>query len=287
MQRVIIFAILGLGIIAALVGAAALWANADYRSRMADSEAAYDGVAARAAAASGKFSLDMLEGLPEVARRYFTHAIAIGTQLATTVELTMAGQFLLGEKDNPQQFTMQARQILAPPREFVWLPEMRSGLMEITGSDGLIDGAAWTRFWLARTIPLVQMAATEGLDRSAMARPALEAIWAPASLLPSNGARWQQTGQNSARIGFGEGDTLVELDMEFDADGRVLSVSTLRWSDANPDRTFRLQPFGGTMEAEATFAGYTIPSVVRVGNHYGTPQYFPFFNATITEARYH
>ena len=40
------------------------------------------------------------------------------------------------------------------------------------------------------------------------------------------------------------------------------------------------------MEEEATFSGYTIPSVVHVGNHYGNDDYFPFFNARVLRAIY-
>jgi hypothetical protein len=60
----------------------------------------------------------------------------------------------------------------------------------------------------------------------------------------------------------------------------------MRWSDANPEKKFRLQPFGGTIEAEAGFGGFTIPSDIKVGNHYGTDTYFPFFQARITSAEY-
>jgi hypothetical protein len=69
-------------------------------------------------------------------------------------------------------------------------------------------------------------------------------------------------------------------------DGRVLEVIGQRWSNANRDRRFRLQPFGGTVMAEQRFGGFTIPSRVSIGNHYGTPDFLPFFQAEITDARY-
>jgi hypothetical protein len=136
------------------------------------------------------------------------------------------------------------------------------------------------------TIPLVQAAGGADLNLGAAARPALEAIWAPASLLPQNGARWEQIGADTARITFGSGDAAIAMDLTLDRAGRPISMSAMRWSDVNPAKSYRLQPFGGTMEEEATFAGFTIPSVVNVGNHYGTADYFPFFRATVTGARY-
>lgn len=60
----------------------------------------------------------------------------------------------------------------------------------------------------------------------------------------------------------------------------------MRWSDANPEKRFRLQPFGGTADAEATFGGFTIPSRLNVGNHNGTDDYLPFFQAKVVSARH-
>lgn len=110
----------------------------------------------------------------------------------------------------------------------------------------------------------------------------MESVWAPASLLPANGVVWDQTGPDTARLTFETG--IEPVDLTLAADGRVLEVVTMRWSDVNADRVFRLQPFGGTIEAEQTFGGYTIPSALKVGNLYGSPEHFPFFQARITAA---
>ena len=198
----------------------------------------------------------------------------------------MEGTFILGDAASPQPFAMSARQVLAPPNEFVWIAEMTSGPMHVGGADMLHEDQASMRFWLFQSIPLVQSAASEGLDRSVAARPALEAIWAPASLLPPNGVVWEQLAADKARVTFTSGKWPTEMVMTIGEDGRLLDIVAMRWSDANPDKTFRLQPFGGTMEAEAEFGGYTIPSLVHVGNNYEDESYFPFFNATITGATY-
>lgn len=280
---IILFILGTVVLVAGVVAGSAYWS---YRQWMDEAEAAWQSIAAAAVPTAAVYDPAMVAGLPEIAQRYFNHAIAPGTLLSTTVELTMSGTFRLGDKDKPQTFEMTARQILAPPDAFVWLPEMRSGPMIITGSDGLAAQGAWTRFWILGLIPVVQSAASEGLDRSAKARPALEAIWAPASFLPANGASWEQTGPDAARVTFGSGPEAIGVELVLEANGAMRSVSTLRWSDANPAHQFQLQPFGGTVSGEAQFGGYTIPSVVDVGNFYGTPDYFPFFSATITGAAY-
>ncbi len=54
-----------------------------------------------------------------------------------------------------------------------------------------------------------------------------------------------------------------------------------RWSRENPERVWRYQPFGGTIEEIGTFGGYTVATRVDGGNHFGTPDYFPFFRARV------
>lgn len=253
-----------------------------YRQAQSEAEGAMAAIAGRAQSEGGTFDPATIAELPEVARRYFTHAIAPGARLSTTVELQMRGTFLLGDAENFQTYTMSARQVLAPPTEFVWLPSMQSGILNISGSDGLFQGSGWTRFWINWLVPVVNEGGSDDHTRSALTRAAIEAIWAPASLLPSNGVTWEQIGPNTARVTF---PTAIEpIEMTLGPDGQVTEVTTMRWSNVNPESTFRLQPFGGTIEEEATFQGFTIPSVIRVGNHFGKKDYLPFFQAEITAA---
>jgi hypothetical protein len=269
-----------------LAGGAA-FAFSRYRKAMREAEAAWGDIASRARQSTSAFDPPLVASLPEIAQRYFNHAIAPGTPLRTTVELEMRGTFLLGSKSEYQTYRMAARQILAPPSEFIWIPRMTSGLMRISGSDALIAGSAWTRFWLMALIPVANQRGSPDLIRSAVFRSAMEGIWVPASLLPENGVRWEQISSGKARVTVEKVDPPIVLEMTLASDGAVQQVVGQRWSNANPEQAFRLQPFGGTMEADATFEGYTIPTVIRVGNHFGTGDYLPFFQATITRAEFH
>jgi hypothetical protein len=105
-------------------------------------------------------------------------------------------------------------------------------------------------------------------------------------MLPDNGVEWEQVGPDEARVILRRVRPELVLRLKLDEAGRVREVVGQRWSNANPDKVFRLQPFGGTMLAEGTFQGFTIPTEVAVGNHYGTEDYLPFFQARITKAAY-
>jgi hypothetical protein len=273
--------------IPAVAGTALLGGAAHRWSAVRDEQRTWEAIAATARPAV-RFEPAMLHGLPEPARRYLSHAIAPGTLLRTTVELEMRGTFLLGNDGaSATPYTMTARQILAPPNAFVWRPQMRSGPMIVSGSDGLHEGEAWTRFWLMGLVPVADVRSSgSDLVRSAAFRSAMEGIWAPASLLPQNGAAWREQGPDRARVTVQTTGGPVTLDLTLAPDGRLIEIVGQRWSNANPRQSFRWQPFGGTMEAEATVNGFTIPSRVKIGNHYGTPDYLPFFQVELTSARY-
>lgn len=283
MKRTIKY-LVGLSVVALIVAGGL--GHIRYRNNMAHADAAWGAISERAGPATLTFDPDALEDQPEIARRYLTHAIAPGTPLRPTVILTMKGTFRLGTKDEPREFEMRARQLLTAPDEFVWVARMDGNGMIITGSDGLEGGHGWTRFWAYGLKSLVREAATQDVDRAARARPALEAIWAPAALHPALGARWQPIGPDRADVTFGEGSEAVTITLALAADGAVKSVETQRWSNANPEGAYRLQPFGAEVLEEDTFDGFTIPSRVSVGNHFGTPDFFAFFEATVSAADY-
>ncbi len=230
----------------------------------------------------------MADGLPEVAQRYLRRAIAPGAPLARVVRLEMAGEFVLGSRTLP----MRARQVLAPPaRGFVWEAEIGSGWLRLTGSDGLHRPASggcdsWTRFWLHGLVPLARVGGNPDHARAAATRAMLESVWVPASLLPQYGARWVATGPDSAVVHFAEAADIEPMHLRLNADGTLAEVSALRWTDANPDKVYRLQPFGGRMLESADIGGFTLPVRVELANQFGTPGHAPFFRARLASVSF-
>jgi hypothetical protein len=278
--------IVGIGGVALIAGATLVGFSA-HRRAMIEAEAAYRRVAARPGPPPKLFEPQQVAHLPEIARRYFGHAIAPGTPLYSVAELEMEGVFLLGDAERFQAYAMSARQALRPPDQFVWVPKMRSGAITITGSDALVQGDTWTRFWLLKLFPVAQESTSPDLVRSASFRAAIEgALWLPTSLLPGNGVEWEQVGPNEARVTLRRFQPEIILQMKMNDAGSVTEVVGQRWSNANRHKAFRLQPFGGTFSAERTFQGLTIPTGVAAGNHYGTKDYLPFFQVTVTRAAY-
>ena len=229
-----------------------------------------------------RFSLEMVADLPEPARRYFAFAIRPGTPLLPVAEIEMSGQFSLGTKDNPAYRPMDARQILAAPEGFVWAMRARGG-MPLSGS----DSAFWTRFRVLWLIPVARLGGDPDHTRSAFGRYAAEAIiWAPAALMPGPGVAWTAVDDDTARATLRHGKLSQAVDVTVDSEGKPVVASFQRWSDANPDKVHRLQPFGAVMSDFRDVGGYRLPFHVEAGNMFGTSDYFPFFIADVAEIRF-
>jgi hypothetical protein len=229
------------------------------------------------------FDPAIVKDLPDPARRFFLYTFSDGVILNPTVALTMTGELSLGSKDAPKFRPMHARQILAPPYGLVW--QLKYGA--ISGSDALLPEKSWTRFWLFHLIPVVRVGGVHDHQLSAFGRLIAEsAFWAPAALLPGKTVTWEPIDCQSARAicryqGFEQ-----SVEITVDAEGCPSHVLIQRWSNENPERLFRRQPFGGSLSCFRDFDGVRLPTYVEGGNHFGTEDYFPFYKAWITSVSF-
>ena len=265
--------VLGLLILTGL--ALSAWRLLDHR---ADRNAMRE-LEARQPAQPPVFTAEMIAGLPEPARRYFLYTIQPGTPLSTVARIRMAGRFGMGDRDNPRYLDFEATQVLAMPSGFVWKMRARRGLMRLSGS----DSQRWTRFWLLGLLPIARLGGGPDHSRSAFGRYVAEAVfWTPAALLPGSGVTWEGQDSDQARVTVAYRGLSQSVDLRVSADGQPVAVSFQRWSNANPEKQHRLQPFGGYLSEFRWFDGFRLPTHVEAGNHFGTDQYFPFFVAGVT-----
>ncbi len=92
---------------------------------------------------------------------------------------------------------MKARQVLTPPKGFIWRAEVGNGLMRFSGGDHYTNGSGRVSFWLWGVIPLVKQKGPD-VSRAALGRLVCETIWLPSSLLPRNGVKWEASDDESA-----------------------------------------------------------------------------------------
>lgn len=223
------------------------------------------------------FAPAMVEGLPELAQRWLTHAIAPGTPLWGSVELTMHGAIRLGAW---RPFT--ARQVLAPPDGYIWAATARFLGLPVTGYDRLSSGTAAMRWHLLGLIP-VMTAAGADVARSAAGRLAAEVVLAPTTF---RAATWTPGDEPDTVVGVWRiGGEEQRVELHVGAGGNVLGVLMRRWG-LPAGEPYGQYPFGVTVEAERSFAGITIPSTFRAGWWWGTDRQDEgeFFRAQITAA---
>lgn len=269
--------------LALVVATAARWRRRDSRR---DHELAGQLLARQPASPPG-FDPSMVGDLPDPARRYFQFTIAPGTPLYTVAEIDMTGRLGLGSRAAPGYRPMTAIQTLAAPFGFVWRVRAGAGLSRLSGTDAAGPDDSWSRFWLLSLIPVGRGGHTEDHARSCFGRLVAEAaFWTPAALLPGAHVRWEAVDKSTARAVVTCNDMEQALDVAVAENGQPLSVRLMRWSDANPAREFRRQPFGGTLSAFRTFSGYRLPTKVTGGNFFGTDDYFPFFQAEVSDIRF-
>ncbi|HEY9235652.1 MAG TPA: DUF6544 family protein [Phenylobacterium sp.] len=242
---------------------------------------------AAGAISSGHFDPASVQDLPDPARRYFLFAIQPGARLRTVAEIEMGGEISLGVKEKPNYLPMKADQVIAGPAGFVWRLRAGTPRMWLSGSDGYARGRAWTGFWLYGLIPIVRAGGSTDFARSAEGRALAESVfWAPATMLPSAQVKWFPVDAVTARAVVTLPGREHVIDLTVAPDGRPLAVLIQRWSRENPERQWRLQPFGGTIGEVREVDGYRVAWAVDGGNWFGTDQYFPFYRARVSAIRF-
>jgi hypothetical protein len=282
--------ILVVGLSAVLLGGIAVLGGLRLQDRHSDRDAEAR-LMARQPAAPPRFRTSMVADLPEPARRFFRFAIAEGTPLRIVSVVDMTGELSLGTRGDPRYRPMVARQVLAPPHGFTWRVGLGGGA-RITGSDALTPETSWSRFRLLDAVPVARAGGDADHRRSSFGRLVADGlIWAPAAFLPAAGAewdviRWEGSGPDSAEVTVASAGLEQCAEIHVDDRGRLLRVMFERWSDENPERVHRLQPFGGDLSDFRTFDGFRLPTRAVAGNHYGTAAYHAFFRADVDDVTF-
>jgi hypothetical protein len=240
------------------------------------------------------FNPDKLSHLPEPAKRYLEHTIAPGTKLASAVRLKMHGEIKL-----TKWIPFTAEQVICWEHGLIWsATAWMNGFLPIVGSDRIIDGIGAMQWKLLGLFP-VMTASGADLTRSAIGRLQSESVCLP-SVFCGEDVLW--TGTDSSDLDSNLHSSFVvqgeraELDFTIDRTGRLKTFKLPRWG--NPDGAeFRDVDFGGSLEEERTFCGYTIPTRLRIGWYFGSvgvasplekrfESEGEFFRATIDDAIY-
>ena len=232
------------------------------------------------------FNSDKLAHLPEAAKQYLEHAIAPGTKLASAVRLKMHGEIKL-----KKWIPFTAEQVVCWEHGLIWsATAWMNGFLPIVGSDRVIDGVGAMKWKLLGLFP-VMTASGEDITRSSIGRLESESLCLP-SVFYRDDVSFTSTAlsplDSNLHSSFVVQGDRAELDFTIDQTGRLKTFKLPRWG--NPDGAeFRYVDFGGTLEDDRTFCGYTIPTRLRIGWYFGSERFESegeFFRATIDDAIY-
>lgn len=179
-----------------------------------------------------------------------------------------------------------AEEVISWGHGMVWGAVMRMHALPIRGSDSLVNGQGAMRWKLFGVVPIVNAAGPD-ITRSAAGRVNIESIWLP-SALSGDMVSWTGPDRTHPHARFAAHNQISDIDYAIDERGRLQSVKMSRWG--NPDGSaFRYANFGGIVEQEGSFGGYTIPIRMRAGWHFGTDKFESggeFLRVVIDEAVY-
>ena len=230
---------------------------------------------------TGTFPPPRFEELPSAARRYLRHAIALGTPLANSVHLRMHGHIKL-----QRWLPFTAEQVIRRDRGMIWKATARVSGISVSGYDRLVDGEGAMRWKLMGILPVMKASGPD-ITRSAAGRVIGESMWLP-SMLCGNDVTWHEADSNHLSARLTVPPESADLHLEIDESGVLRSIKLSRWGNPG-DTPFHYAVFGGEVEEEATFDGFTIPTRVRAGWHFGSDRFDSegeFFRATIDHAEY-
>ncbi len=244
--------------------------------------------ATQSSSESKLYTTELVANLPPNVQSFFNFVFEPGAQLKPAARFKMTGQLGLGPKANPGYKAMTAQQVHRFPVGFIWRAKTGAPPLSVSGSDGVYLESSWSYFWISGQIPVVRAKGERNNIpdhyRSAFGRFVCEAIvFTPAAILDSPFVHWEDVAENHIRATvIIEGLTQV-VDIFLDERGAPVEVVFPRWTDANPENRYQMQPFGGQLSNHRTFEGVTIPTRIEAGNFFGTDEFFPFYIAEITD----
>jgi len=206
---------------------------------------------------------------PETLRIYLAHAIKPGTPPATQVRIEMHGQIRLG-----RWWPFKAYEVLRRSGDFVWAATVKVYGLPIRGEDRLENGSASMNWRLFGLFPVVSASGPD-VTRSAQGRAAGELVaWLPSAI--------EGAGEPIAAM-------IAQARLTLNPEGRLRSLVLRRWGRPAGEKQHAELDFGIFAGEERTFGGYTIPTRIRAGWHFGSPRFEregEFFQATVDRAVY-
>jgi hypothetical protein len=223
-----------------------------------------------------------IEGLPDPVQRFFRTVIKDGQTIVAAVKLSQQGQFNMSETESKwSPFT--ATQLVTTQRlGFDWDAriQMAPGVNAFV-HDAYLLGEGSLHVSLLGLFTVADVRDTPEAAQGELLRFFAEMPWYPTALLPSQGVRWEDIDNTSARATMTDGATTVSLVFRFNSEG---TIETMR-AEARYRDKLTTMPWSGRFWDYSIRNGMLIPLQGEVGWEYpdGIRLYY---KGRITEINY-
>ncbi|UCF30404.1 MAG: hypothetical protein JSV26_10155 [bacterium] len=231
-----------------------------------------------------RFSRALVQGLPEPAVRFFTHAVPEGSPLYSRGVFTIRGAVRVTPK--AQWSALNAREVLNPGRGFVWTARVGRFPLVLNGADCYFRGRGMVRFSLFGLLPVIRQSGAD-VSRSSLGRLALESfLWVPTVFVGRDDIAWVQTGEDSFALRWVQEGEDIRLRVHVDGGGAVESLWLDRYGNQTDDGRFDYIPFGVRVHEEGFLGGMRIPVRLSAGWWFGTERYFESVRIEVRNAEF-
>ncbi|MDE2483073.1 MAG: hypothetical protein KGN02_12905 [bacterium] len=170
-------------------------------------------------------SIPLPSAVPRCVARYLDAAFALDQRRIRAVRLRQRGELRGDARASWNHFNADEYVSTEPPG-FVWDANVCVGRIPLFSvHDRYIDGRASVRGSVLGALPLAAPSASPLLDAAGLMRFAAEAAWYPTVLEPGPYVRWEDRGEDEARLEMHHGNVEASLDVRFDGDGMLAEVA--------------------------------------------------------------
>ena len=217
---------------------------------------------------------DDLQRVPDTVQRWLRYSNVVGSRVPTTVRLRQDGQFQM-EGNGWMPFEAEQYFTINPPG-FLWKATFRMApLVSVTGRDQYRGGEASMEMRVLSLVPVANKTGG-GLNQGDLLRFLGELQWFPAVALDDY-VVWEPIDSHSARATMTCGGIAASMTFRFDADGRLIESSAVRYNDSRG----RNEPWINRNESDQQFGGIRVPAAGEARWEYESGSY-PYIQWRIT-----
>ena len=224
---------------------------------------------------------EMIDELPPVVQKWLKRSNIVGKEIIQLAYLNQRGK--MKTKPDGSWMSVDAEQyITASPPGFLWIADVKSSLLHLSGRDKYEEGRGHMLIKLFSLIPVVDAKGKE-IDQGALLRYLGEIVWAPSAAL-SDYITWEEVDSTTARATMSYGGITASGIFKFDENGDFVSFEADRYYYRKEGSTLERWVITAKKNYKE-FGGIRVPVTLSVAWKFETGD-FTWYKLEIREINY-